>query len=178
MLYFSNYIKPVGKKIRFLFIIIGRFFRIVFRRRKDIELLQLFYAEKYLFDNSYLVIRYRFRNALWYNFKNIKRTTEKEILILNLKNVPAIPVELVVQGFFRKRKILISAIAEKTIGSKSFSIELRELNITEKGIKAQLSNYSKLTVTISDIKLKHSRVKLNHPNVQFNHSSFSQTDFI
>ncbi|ANH83104.1 hypothetical protein A8C56_20865 [Niabella ginsenosidivorans] len=176
--YFSDYIKPAGKKIKFVFIIIGRFFRVLFRRRKAITLLQLSYAERYLFDKSYLVIRYRFRNALWYNFKNIKRTTEQEILILNLKNVPVIPVELVVHGFFKKKKFLISVIAEKTVKSKLFKIELRKLNDTGKVIKAQLSNYSKLAVTTPNIQLKHSRVKLRYPNIQLNHSLFSQTDFI
>ncbi|MBO9620205.1 MAG: hypothetical protein J7539_14350, partial [Niabella sp.] len=130
--YFSDYIKPVGKKIKFVFVIIGRFLRILFRWRKDITLLQLFYTEKYLFDNSYLVIHYRFKNALWYNFKNIKKTTEKEILILNLKTVPAMPVELVVHGFFRKRSLLISVIAEKTIESKLFRLAITDLSNTEK----------------------------------------------
>lgn len=103
LLSLSDYIKIISERVTFATIVTSRFFKIFFRKRKKITLLQLSYYKDHQFTSSFLVIRYRFRNALWYDFKKIKKTTEKEVIILNLKNMPAMPIELVVHGFFRKK---------------------------------------------------------------------------
>lgn len=171
VLYFSDYIKPIAKKIKFAAIVIGRFFKILFRRRKGIKLLQLDYAKNYQFNNSYMIIRYRFRNALWYNFKNIKKTTEKEIIVLNLKNLSEKPIQLVVHGIFRKMTILISVVAENTIESKLFKIKIQGLNDLKSLAKSFELNNPSTVVTIP-------KINLSYPNIQIKHSSFSQNDFI
>lgn len=169
--YFSDYIKPIAKKIKFAAIVIGRFFKILFRRRKGINILQLDYAKNYQFENSYLIIRYRFRNALWYNFKNIKKTTEKEIIVLNLKNLPEMPIELIVHCFFRKKTIPISVVAKNTIESKLFKTKVKKLS--------NLRSYTK-PIVLSKLNPAATMPKINlkYPNIQIKHSSFSQNDFI
>jgi len=171
LLYFSEHIKPIAKKIRFLLIVCGRFLIILFRWRKGIKFLRLDYANKYQFDNSYLLIRYRFRNALWYNFKNIKKTTEKKIIILNLKNVPEIPIELTVYGFFRSKTFHISVIPKSTLQNNSFKIAITRISEIESYNKPIVLKAIKPTPTLPKIKLSHSEIQIKQP-------SYTQTDFL
>lgn len=134
-------------------------------------LLRLDYTSKHHFNNGYLVIRYRFRNVLWYKFKNIKVTTEKEMLILNLKNVAELPIELTVYGFFRTKTLSISVEPEKILQNKLFKTKLTRLN--------------KINLNTRSIKLKEikpvpsiQKIQINDQNVQMKHSSYFQTDFI
>lgn len=170
-LYFSDHIKPTAKRIRFVFIVCGRFFVILFRWRKEIKLLHLHYSKKYLFDSSYLIIRYGFRNALWYNFKNIKRTTEKGIIVLNLKNVPEVPILLIVYGFFRSKTFHISIMPEKTLQNNAFKTAVKTTN--------EIELYNK-PIVLKDIKLSPTlpKTKLNHPEIQIKQPSYNQTDFL
>jgi hypothetical protein len=171
LLYFSDYINPIAKRIRFILILCGRFFIILFRWRKGIKLLHLDYARKYQFDNSYLIIRYRFRNALWYDFKNIKKTTEKEIIVLNLKNVPEIPIELTAYGFFRSKTFYISVTPESTLQNNSFKTAIKGINEIESYSKSIILKVIKPTSTLP-------KIKLNHSEIQIKQSPYTQTDFI
>lgn len=171
LLYFSDHIKPVAKKIRFLLIVCGRFFIILFRWRKGIKLLRLDYSNKYQFDNSYLIIRYRFRNAIWYNFKNIKKTTEKQIIILNLKNVSEIPIELTAYGFFRSKTFHISVTPESTLQNNSFKTAIKGINEIEIYSKPIILKGIKPTPTLPKINLYHSEIQIKQP-------SYNQTDFL
>lgn len=171
LLYFSDHIKSIAKKIRFLLIVCGRFFIILFRWRKGIKLLHLDYAKKYQFDNSYLIIRYRFRNALCYNFKNIKKTTEKKIIVLNLKNVPVIPIELTAYGFFRSKTFHISVTPESTLQNNSFKTAIKGINEIEIYSKPIILKEIKPTPTLPKIKLNHSEIQIKQP-------LYNQTDFL
>ena len=106
----SNYFKPIASKIKFVAIVISRCFRIFFRRRWSIQKDYLDFSTENIFENSYLVIRYNFNNALWYNFKGIKKTTQKTPLVLDTANIDATDITLIVQGLFRKKKYKISIV--------------------------------------------------------------------
>ena len=82
---FSHYLTHLLKKLQFLKIVIARFFIILFRRRKKIEELYINYDTQNLFDNGLIIIKYRFRNAIYYRFGN-HITLEKQIKIFDLKN--------------------------------------------------------------------------------------------
>ena len=72
--------------LQFIKVVFTRFFVILFRKRKRIDLLYLNYETEQLFENSYIIIRYRFRNALWFRFEN-HSTIEKQIKIFDLNNI-------------------------------------------------------------------------------------------
>src|SRR3954469_11273820 len=98
-IYFSQYIHFVKEKTIFFFTVFTRALKTLITRRKSIELIHLDFAHKHHFTNSYLIIRYKFRNALWYHFKEVTKTIENEIAVFNLKNITNSPIELVVHGF-------------------------------------------------------------------------------
>lgn len=171
LLYFSNHIRSVAKWVQFLLIVCGRFFIILLRRRKGIKLLHLDYAKKYQFDNSYLIVRYRFRNVLWYNFKYIKKTTEKKIIVLDLKNVLEIPIVLTAYGFFRTKTYCISVTPESTLLNNSFKTVLNGINEVEINIKPIM-----LGVINSECSIP--KVKINNSEIQIKQSTYNQTDFL
>jgi hypothetical protein len=169
--YFSDYFKPIAYKLKFIVSVIAKFLTILFRRRKGIKLLQLDYSKKYLFDKSYLIISYKFKNALWYNFKNLKKTTEKQSVVFNLKNLETNNITLIVYGFFQKKIYDINILPEKALETKSF--------------KTIISGINQETTFAASIKLDRKSTFLNLPKINvaktkiaINHSSYNQTDFL
>lgn len=171
VLYFSDYINPAAKRIRFLLLVCARFFIILFRWSKGIKPLHLDYSKKYLFENSYLIIRYRFRNALWYEFKNISKPTEKEIIVLNLRNVRKIPIQLIVYGFFRRKAFCIPVTVENRLQNKSFKTLISTTNKIELYNKRVLLKDLKPISTIPKAKINHREILLKQP-------SYNETDFL
>jgi hypothetical protein len=171
LIYFSDYFKPIAGKLRFAFIVVGRFIKILFKRRKRIELLQLEYSRKYLFDNSYLIIKYRFKNALWYKFKKLKITTEKHAAVFNLKNINSTDIALTVYGFFQKKVYHISVMPENILVSQRFITAISGINKETAFMPSLKPNVSKPIVVISQIQLKKTYIQVTQ-------SPYIQTDFI
>ncbi len=171
LIYFSDYFKLIGGKIKFAFVVVGRFIKILFRRRKRIELLQLEYSRKYLFDNSYLIIKYRFKNALWYKFKKLKTTTEKHGAVFNLKSIDATDIALTAYGFFQKKVYHISVVPENVLISKRFITIVSGINKETAFTPSLKLGVPKPIVVIPKIHIKKAAIKLNQ-------SPYTQTDFI
>lgn len=139
---FSQYLKYLLEKLQFLKVVISRFLIILFRKRREIELLHLNYDKEHLFDTSYIVINYRFRNAIYYRFgKHI--TLEKKIKIFNIKNFGD-EFDLIVYGFFQLKQYKIQFEPQYTLNSDNF--------------KTTISN---VTIKLEERKLP----KLVHPNL-------------
>ena len=168
---FSDYFKPIANKIKFVAIVIGRFFKIMLRRRKRIQLLQLEYSTKYLFDKSFIVLQYRFKNALWYNLKGLKKTTEKQSIVLNLANINSSPIVFTVHGFFQKKVYHLTAQPDSILITKSFQTTFLNLNNQINFSPSLKLSAKKPVVNISKIDIKKNTLIINH-------SSYNQTDFI
>lgn len=84
--------------------ILKRIPSLLLHREKAISLASF----KYLYDinsNDTLIIRFDFKNALWYKFDGIKTLSGRHIIVRNSTLNTEIP--LTVQGIFRKRCYLI-----------------------------------------------------------------------
>lgn len=176
-LYFSDYIRPAVNKIRFACIVLVRFFSILFRQDKQLASLTLDYSKKYQFDQSLLIIRYQFKNVLWYCFKEIRRTTDAGVMVLNLEKIPRMPVVLTVQGFFSKKTFLIDIIPEAALQTKSLRTEISR--------PCNLKSYTKPIVvdgdvsypTIPKIDVHCSTFKMKPAPIHIKYPSFNQTEF-
>lgn len=172
----SNYFIDLLKKLYFLKIVITRFLIILFRRRKEIELLLLDYNTSHLFDNSFIFINYRFKNAIYYKFGKHK-TLEKEIKIFNLKNIEK-EFQLTIYGFFRKKTYKVVIYPKLNIDTSNFEtefsnleIELLENNLIESKHPKKHPKIDKLKINISNIHTENKKL-----NIQTN--SFNQNEFI
>lgn len=172
----SNYLILVFKKLQFILIIVGRFFKILFRKRKEIELLYLNYSTEYIFDNSLIIINYRFRNGLWYQFGKHK-TLEKEIKIFNLKNFDT-EFDFVVHGFFQKKVFKLKFEPQLTINTQSFKTSLsnRSLDLVEKAIPDLIQPH--LYSDIGKLSIDTSKIKVTSKPFIINNNTYNQNEFI
>ena len=77
-----------------------RFFKILFRSDKKIKMIYSNFSNKQSMGNDFLVLNFRFRNALWYKIN--KKRTEKRQFVFSKMDCPEI-IEIVVYGFFQKK---------------------------------------------------------------------------
>lgn len=170
-----NFIDKILNKFHFLKVGITRFFTILFRRKKGIELLLLDYAEEHIFEKSYLVINYRFRNAIYYKFGNLK-TLEKQIKIFDSRNFEK-EFHLEVYGFFQKKKYKIRYEPKLMLDDANFKTSLTNLNLKleekpfPKLISLFFSDIKKPIIINNEIEIKQSKIKISN-------KTFNQTDFI
>ncbi|NDP21170.1 MAG: hypothetical protein GZ091_08830 [Paludibacter sp.] len=162
--------------MQFLKIVLTRFFIILFRRGKGIELLQLDYDTQNLFENSFIVVNYRFRNAIWYRFGS-HITVEKQIKIFNLKNFEK-EFDLVVYGFFQKKVYTIKLQPQLTLNSQGFKTKFQQ--ITNDIEFQQIQNTKSLAFYYERKKttVKIPKIKITTNPITIKPNSFNQTDFI
>lgn len=171
-----NLLNGLISELQFLKIVATRFFIILFRRRKRIELLQLDYDEEHIFENSYIVINYRFRNALYYRFGK-HRTLQKQIKIFDLQNFDK-EFDFIVYGVFQKKKYKLKFEPKLKLNNSSFKTTL--LNLT---LRLEEKSIPKLTPSLFFCAIKKPilitpEIELNQPKIKISNTTFNQTDFI
>jgi hypothetical protein len=169
-------IKNIVTKLSFYKVVVARSFRILFRKRKEIELLFLKYDTNILFENSFVFINYRFKNAIYYKFKN-QKTLEKEIKIFNLKNVEN-DLKLTVYGFFRKKTFNIVLIPNTSLDTSSFKTDFSKLKIELVETKPIKIIYPEKYPKINKLKINVSKVKIENKKIIIKNNSFNQNEFI
>jgi hypothetical protein len=133
------------------------------------------YDKDHLFDNSYIIINYRFRNAIYYRFGKHK-TLEKQIKIFDLKNLDK-EFDFVVYGFFDTKKYRLQLEPQFKLESRNFKTTFSNLNLKleEKTIPKLVQNIycdiKKPNVTIANIEINNKPLKIVN-------TTFNQTDFI
>jgi hypothetical protein len=154
----------------------ARFFVILFRKRRDIELLRLDYDTEHLFDNSFIVINYRFRNAIYYRFGNHK-TLDKQIKIFNINTFDN-EFDLIVYGFFQKKIYKIQFEPKFTLNNDSFKTTISNLSI-----KLIEQNVPKLAQTsiylhVEKPSIRSKKIKITNQSIQIKTNYFNQNEFI
>ena len=184
-LYFSRYIQLVKEKIIFFFIVFTRALRLLFTSSQSIECIYLDFAPKHHFTSSYLIIRYQFRNALWYHFKGFKKTTDNEVVVFNLKAISAAPIELVVHGLFRRKTFILNVTPESTLINTTFKTAVTRLrDIDLKRNRLQLQNIKPLLIDKKPAlinkkpSLVNKEIKLTPGTIKIEYPSFNQTDYL
>jgi S-adenosylmethionine:tRNA-ribosyltransferase-isomerase (queuine synthetase) len=84
--------------LRFQYQVLKRMAAVAPRKSKKIKMLYIEYADAN-HNSEQLLIKYRFRNAIWYTVNNTKTVSTRAVLP---KAAPAKEVNLTVHGFFRK----------------------------------------------------------------------------
>ncbi len=173
---FTNQLTYLLEKFHFKLVVIARFFKILFRRNKDIIEIFLNYETEHLFDNSYLVINYRFRNALYYQFDATK-TLEKHIKIFDLKNCDK-EMDFIVYGLFNKIPYKLKFESQRTLENSSFKTSFSNLNIKlyERTIPKLI--HSKVNCHIKTPFITTSRIKINQPSIKISKTNFNQNEFV
>ncbi len=172
----SNYLIIILEKLHFLKVVIARFLTIFFRRRKEIELLRLEYDTEHLFDNSFIIINYRFTNAIYYKFGN-HMTSEKEVKIFNLTNFDK-DFQLTVFGFFRKKTYLLKFEPKLKLESEKFKTSFSNFSIKLENQNIPNLSYPSFYLTINKPIINPQKTKIINKTITIKTNSFNQNEFI
>ena len=173
---FSQYLPYLLEKLHFFKVVTARFLIILFRRKKRIEELYLNYSTEYIFDNSYIIINYRFKNALYYKFDNVK-TIENKIKIFDIKNYKK-EFNLVVHGLYERKVYLIKIDPENKIQRQNFKTVFN--NLKPEFVIGSIPNlYSKgLIITEINPNIKSKNFSINKKEIIIQSYPFNQSDFL
>jgi len=173
---FSHQLKYLLKQGVFAKIVFARLLIILFKKNKDIGLIELNYNTQYLFMNSFIIVEYKFNNALWYSFNN-KKTLEKNIKIFNLENINQ-NLDIVVFGLFRKKKYSLKFEPELKMENQNFKTNFSNLSLTLRTNSIPQLTHSSIEVFISEPQFKRSMIKINQPTFDIKHHNYNQNEFI
>lgn len=117
--------KVTNSNVNYEFVanVAARFFKILFRSDKKIRLIYSNYTNKHFLGDKFVVLNYRFRNALWYKIENA--TTDKRQFVIE-KPEASQKMILIVYGFFKKKIYTLNFQDSEVIDSNSFCIELKK----------------------------------------------------
>jgi len=102
--------------------------KIVFRSDKSIKMIHASYYDQKTTSKKNTIIKYRFKNALWYEFENVN--TDERIFSIPSPNF-AEKRKLIVHGFFRKKEYILNFDASHKTESRKFCIAAERLKFHE-----------------------------------------------
>lgn len=173
---FSQYFKDLFQQLQFVLIVVARFVKILFRLKKQIEMLHLDYDTQHIFHNSFVVLRYRFRNALWYRFDK-HSTIEKEVKVFNVENFGN-EFDLIVYGFFQRVVYKIKVIPRFTLRSDDFKIVISNIGIGLGEREIPEFHFGTTEILICSADVKAHNLKLINYTIDLKTNSFNKNQFI
>jgi hypothetical protein len=160
--------------VKFNWIVFCRFLNIIFRDNKQLQLFKLEFDNDIVFKKSYVVLNYRFKNALYYKFGNIQ-TIEKERIVFDVNNIKDV-INLTVYGFFQSKTYFLEFNPKLEIKNKSFITEITDFETTLnfKNFNCRIVE-TKIYATLIVSNIKNFNVvknKLSFKPIPFNQSEF------
>lgn len=173
---FSQYIQIFLNQIQFLLQILKRFCKVLFRKNRNLEFVYLDYSNRHLFNNSIIIVNYRFRNAICYKFGN-QFTIENQVKLLVI-NLGQPEIKLTVYGFFTRQNYSLKLDPENILISSTFKTKFRKLNPKLETIVVPKNFTNEVNSESPEIKIKIPDVALTTKPIITKHNSFNQSDFI
>lgn len=160
--------------------IIKNAFKILFKRNKKIEKIELHYFIKSVFANSYFIIKFDFKNAIWFQFKGITTKSKGGEIVFDIENLKQTQLVLIVQGFFRKKVYEIEVISEVEFNTENFKLQLHKIkNVSTKSnlFPVRLVERS-LKLKPSFIAIKRNDLIVNQQSINLKLSPYNQNQFL
>jgi hypothetical protein len=123
-----------------------------------------------------MLINYRFRNALYYQFGTYK-TLEKQIKIFDLKNCDK-EIDFIVYGFFDSKTYKLKFEPQLSIENLSFKTTISNLNLKFEQKAIPKLAHSQLYCNIKPLDLKFQNLKLRRQKIKISNTTFNQNEFI
>jgi hypothetical protein len=172
---FIYILKQLVSFFKFHFKRIGKLLAMLFKKNKRLKKLSFDYYKNLHSDNSYLLVDFKFKNAIYFRVGDIKSFDFGKPLILNLKTLKADTIKIEVFGFFQKQVFIIELKKEFKLNSNPFSTAIENISpvdITRQKTRVKIPNlkfaFGKPKVTIQSItvKSKDMAIKSNEFKIQ------------
>lgn len=161
----------------FIFLkIVGRFLKILFKRNKSIQCIYLDYSDRYLFQSGYVIVNYKFKNALWYKFGKY-HTTQPSIKIFNLNNFDK-EFDLVVYGVFRKKVYRLKFEPQHVLETKTFKTQIEKINREVNLKPIPILNNKTINLKLGIVSLGHRDVSIKLNTIKISSTNFNLTDYL
>lgn len=164
-----NKITKISSSIGLYFQKTFYWFYILFKIDRELKEIKFNHYKNWHFSNSYLVIQFEFRNAIWIDIEGSKRIYNHSPIILNLENFDREIFEFCVYGFGSKRKYLIGINKEAKIDNKNFKVEthlMKNAVLKTQIIKQNTPNANLLNqytqITTHSLSVSYKKLELNH----------------
>lgn len=151
---------------------------LLFSWKKNLITSHFNYFMNWRFEDCYLVIDFKFKNAIWYKVGNYKSVNFKNPLILNLQNIQGDNIIFEVFGFFRKEVIKIDLQKVAKLETYDFKTSLHQINLIQNRKSEVITNIPKL---VGNLPLPYVLTKpttVNIQNIKINIQDFKQQDYI
>ena len=175
---FSSKFKELGIFLKFSLLKFWKIFILIFKWNKNIQPIQLSYLRDWRFEKSYLIIHFKFKNAVWYKLKSIQRVSCTKPIILNLENLKENKVEFIVYGFLRKKIYVIDTSKSETLSTNNFKTSISKINTIK-----EIDNRVKFKLRKPILERQHSKIKLddiktNFYPIEITFNNYNQKEFI
>lgn len=120
--------KVTDSNINYEFVanVAARFFKILFRSDKKIRLIYSNYSNKHFLGDKFIVLNYRFRNALWYKIEDA--TTDKRQFVIEKPDASR-RMMLTVYGFFKKKTFALNFEEANFLENNNFCVEIKKTSL-------------------------------------------------
>lgn len=172
----NKLIKTIIHLIKLYFKIALRFILILFRKDKHLKELYFDSGKEVIFEDSLLIINYRFKNAIYYKINN-KITLENKVKIFNVTNINS-EIHFIVYGWFEKKQYVIEVSPNKSLNNESFRTQLSNLNISLAVVDIPKLFNNQINITTKNVQIDTSKVFIPNNNIQIKTNSFTQNDFL
>lgn len=176
--FFLDYLKQYSTFFRSQIIKAGRLMKILFKKRKKLEIITLEYYRMWHFDNAYLLIDFKFNNAVWFSIEKHKCYDLSKQIALNLKNIQTETATLEVFGFFQKLVYKIHLNKETSINTQSFRPYFERIHVFESIIHESINIIPKLGLHIANPSFVSNKIVMRSNNISINHKLINIQDYI
>ena len=162
----SNRYKHIGNLLKFYSLKFGKWILLLFKPNKKLKNISFNYLRNWHVDNAYLIIDFKFKNAIWFKIGKFKSTDFNHPLALNLQVIHSDVLEFEVYGFLQKQTILIQLSKELKINTEVFKTKILTINNITLIPNKTLVKESKVKtkITMSDLRPRKLSIEINHSN--------------
>lgn len=172
----NSFINIIIKSLKLYFNIALRFFLVLFKKDKHLKEIYFESGNENIFEDSLLIIKYHFKNAIYYRVNN-KITIENKVKIFNVKNIKS-EIHFTVYGWFDKKHYLIEIKPNKSLNNKSFKTQISNLSISLKFKSVPKLVNNQINVTPKKVSIESSKIFIANKNIQIKTNSFTQNEFL
>jgi hypothetical protein len=157
---------------------IRKWVAILFKKNRQLERVSFDYYKNWHSECSFLVVDFKFRNAIYFKVGGAKSFDFSIPLILNLQNINTNKIKIEVYGFLQKEILFIELNKEIRLNTNSFKTTIENLRLVE--LTRQKIKRTKDNIWFANEKPKVDvqcfSVNLN--NIKINFSKFKIQEYI
>jgi hypothetical protein len=178
MILIFDLLKQLVLFIKFHFTRISKWVAILFKKNKKLKKISFDYYKNWHSDSSYLIVDFKFKNAIYFRVGETKSFDFSIPLILNLQSLETNNIMVEVFGFLQKQIFVIELNKEIQLNTKSFKTKFENLSpvaIPEQKTKVKIPNF---WFALNKPKIKIQSVSVNASNITIKSNKFKIQEYI